>query len=899
MRSSEFDNLSAEPAALRGMTPAQQERLTELLDQYLSALERGVPPSVEDLIATAPDLTEPLRDYVNRLQELHAVAAGFHAPGAGPAETVEPPAANAAGRLGDFVLIREIGRGGMGIVYEARQISLDRRVALKVLPFAAVLDAKQIARFKNESQAAAQLHHPHIVSVFAVGVERGVHYYAMQYIDGQPLDVAIAQLRERRRQTRQRGLQPGAAQPALLASTRHSPLSTRAPDSLEYFQAIARLGMQAAQALHCAHEHGVVHRDIKPSNLLLDFEGKLWVTDFGLARFQTDVTLTRTGDMVGTMRYMSPEQATGRSVLVDHRTDVYSLGITLYELLTLCPAFRDDEGPALLRRIERHEPLRPRRLNAQIPVDLESVVLKAIVKSRDDRYATADELAADLQRFLDGVPTAAKPPGVLEGARKWVRRHRKMVAAGAACAALGLGMLLVAALLVLQQHAEKQAALAAAERNLQRAEANFHQAKQAVDEFGACLAERLAGIPGVEPLRRELLGETLRYYEGFIKQAADDPSLQEDIAITYSKIGGITERTGRTNEALAAYRQAVAVLERLLQRQEDARAAQTLLALCRSNLGLLLARTGQADEGLRQVSAALEIQRGLAENFPDEPSFRAAVALTHNNLGLLKSQLGENDQAERCYLAALEAQRELRRQDPQDSKLLRNMAGTLNNLSMLHSRTRLATAVEFAEEALQLRRQLGQANSADPEVLNELALACNNTGALYSRQNQNPRAVEAYSEAIRLQTRLTQLAPAVVAYRGDLAVSYNNLGLLHSQQEDHAAALKAFRQALTIQQELVERVPDDPDFISSLAGIYNNLGMVLLKQHASAPAVEAFQTAVRLQEDACRRSPAIARYREFLSKHRVNLGRAQQESSPGAAAAGPTSPGAPARSHSS
>ncbi len=881
MHSTDFSNLSAEPSAIRGLTPEQKERLTEILDRYLSALENGVPPPPEEILAQHPDLAGPLRLYLDRLDALHDVAAGF----VGPASLV--PAGTALNqdegkRLGDYVLLREIGHGGMGVVYEARQVSLDRRVALKVLPFAAVLDSKQTARFKIEAQAAAQLHHPNIVSVFAIGVERGVHYYAMQYIDGQPLDLAIRQLREQLRPARQRKTSTAApttgdSTPLPSESTQKSLLTPRSTDTMEYFRTVAELGVQAARALHCAHEHGVVHRDVKPSNLLLDFQGKLWITDFGLARIQTDATLTRTGDVVGTMRYMSPEQAAGQSVLVDHRTDVYALGMTLYELLTLCPAFSDEQGPALLRRIEHDDPPHPSRLNPEIPADIENVVLKAISKSRDDRYATADELADDLQRFLEGVPTAAKPPGVFERVNKWMRRHRKMVATAAGCGLSALCVLAVCALLVLQKNAERQAALTESQRNWQRAETNFRQAKQVVDQFGARLAERLAGVPAAEPIRRELLDETLRYYQGFIKQAADDPGLQQDIAITYSKIGGITERIGKNDEALLAYQQATAILERLSKRDPEDRAACAVLALCRSNLGLLLARTGKVDEGLRQIGQALAVQEQLVAEFPADASYAAAFALTQNNLGLLKSQVGEETQAEQAYLAAVKLQRRLLRDRTADARLRRNLAGSLNNLSMLTSRNKISAAVEYAEEALGIRQQLAESNPDNVEVLNELALALNNMGALHSRQDQNQRAAESYAEAIRLQSRLVELAPAAVAYRGDLAVSYNNLGLLQSQQARYPESLDAFRQALSLQQELATRFPQDPDFISSLAGVYNNIGMVLRKQGEDTQAIEAFRLAVQHQEDACRRSPSVTRYREFLSKHRVNLERAQRD----------------------
>ena len=226
------------------------------------------------------------------------------------------------------------------------------------------------------------------------------------------------------------------------------------------------LGIQAAEALHAAHEHGIVHRDVKPSNLLLDGSGKLWVTDFGLARCRSDAPVTSTGDLVGTLRYMSPEQAMGQSVLVDHRTDVYSLGVTLYELLALQPAFSGEDGPALLRQIEQQEPRPLRQLQPKVPADLETVVLKAMAKRREERYATAQEFADDLRRVLEGKPTLAKPPTIAERLRKWTRRHRRAVAvAVAVCLFAMLGMA-ASTLLIAREKAKDRAELCSCRKAL-------------------------------------------------------------------------------------------------------------------------------------------------------------------------------------------------------------------------------------------------------------------------------------------------------------------------------------------------------------------------------------------------------------------------------------------------
>jgi serine/threonine protein kinase len=441
--------------------PPSEEGLTQALEDYLAAVTAGTAPPREEFLARHPELAEDLDACLAALRFIGRAARGpLSAAGGGEVPPARPEGEPVSGVLGDFRIVREVGRGGMGIVYEAEQISLGRRVALKVLPFAATLDPRQLQRFHNEARAAASLDHPHIVHVHAVGCERAVHFYAMQFIDGQTLAATIADLRQRSGRpvpTEQQPTTPHVhgqpAPPSAETAPRAAASTERVRPDRAHFRRVAEWGAQAAEALDHAHQLGIVHRDVKPANLLVDGRGGLWVTDFGLAHIQSDSRLTMTGDLVGTLRYMSPEQALAQRVVIDHRTDVYSLGATLYELLTLEPAFRGNDRQELLRQIAFEEPRAPRRINKAIPAELETIVLKAMEKNPADRYATAKNLAEDLRRFLADEPIRARPAGVVRRLRKWGRRHQAAVVASIVVLALGLMILGGAAGWLIQRRA--------------------------------------------------------------------------------------------------------------------------------------------------------------------------------------------------------------------------------------------------------------------------------------------------------------------------------------------------------------------------------------------------------------------------------------------------------------
>jgi serine/threonine protein kinase len=862
---------------------APRQELVEVLERYMADLESGIAPDEQALLAAHPDLADELRPYLESLRLLDGATRDIRLPRANANGTQDDTAPQNARQIGEYRIVREIGRGGMGIVYEAHQKSLNRKVALKILPFAAVLDQRQIARFRNEAQAAAQLHHPHIVPVFAVGQEQGVNYYAMQFIDGQSLEQVIRELRaeEVRRatnSTKGRGAANGST------TTLHYRPANALPSrkSLEHgdlFRTVARLGREAAEALHHAHEHSIVHRDIKPSNLMIDGDGKLWVTDFGLARIQSTNGVTLTGDVIGTLRYMSPEQANG-SALVDARTDVYSLGVTLYELLTQTQAHPSDDRQTLIRQIINEEPVAPRKINPAVPIDLETIVLGAMARTRDDRYVSAQALADDLGRFLDGKPTLARRPSLFDRLGKWARRHRSLVTLAAAALVLLTIVSAGGMVMLAREQSRTSAALAESEYNAQIAQENFekaeryfHQARSAVDQLGVRLSDRLVEIPGAESVGRDLLLNTLRYYHQFAADAGNDPALRQETAVAHFKSAVIAARLGAVNDAIKEYESSQHAFEELVHAEPTRVEPRAQLALSHNNLGLLFAARSNADRARQEYVKAIEIQKALVQEHADDPAVAGQLAESEANLGLLLDQAGDSKGAEQSLRAAIQVLRPLADANSSQPKLSRDLAIACNNLSFV-LRTRDPAAADVAsQEAITILERLAKPATTGDDYQDDLALCYNNRAALQIQKGDWKAAIEWHERAIALQEKMVRKSPAVVRYRSDLAISLNNLGMAYCRANKSTEADAAFTRARELFDTLADDYPDELAYRSSLAALLNNQALALAGMGRHADALKIYPTAIDSQRKCCDRVPDSEMMRELLSKMYYNFGQ--------------------------
>jgi tetratricopeptide (TPR) repeat protein len=675
---------------------------------------------------------------------------------------------------------------------------------------------------------------------------------------------------------------------------------------------VARLGVQAAEALEHAHQQGIVHRDIKPANMMIDARGSLWITDFGLARFQAETGLTMSGDLLGTLRYMSPEQAAGLRTVIDERTDLYSLGVTLYELLTLQPAIEGSDRADLLRRIATEEPRSLRRLNPSVPADLETILLKAMAKEPVLRYASAQELADDLGRFLEDRPIRARRPGLWQRAKKWARRNRMLVGAAvfgvAAVAATAVALLALNYVHIRQEQ--------------KRTEANFRLALDAVDRYFTKVSDdpRLTARD-LEGLRRDLLQAAQGFYERFIAERRDDLSLQAELGSAYGRLGKITELMGSVAEAIALYDQAAVIFERLSREHPAVPEYQRHLGVCRTSQGISYKSAGrwpQAETAFRQAIAiderlivehrpntdyrrdlasnltnlawickaadrpaeaesalkrAISEFESLAAHLPDDLKRLKDLASTYDNLGGVFASTGRWAEAEVAYRHALELQDRLAREYPAFPELQDHLATSHNNFGRLYLESGRSAQAEVSHQAaLSVAKRLAGEHPSVPEYQERLARTHDDLGSLFRNTGRWAEAETALHRALTLWERLSRDHPGIPEYQNTLARSHTDLGEVYRETGRPAEAEAAYHQTIAILERLDAEHPGDPQYQYTVAMGHNDLGAVYMMTRRWAEAETSYRQALSLREQSVREHPAVLQYAEALGGSLCNLG---------------------------
>jgi eukaryotic-like serine/threonine-protein kinase len=724
----------------------------------------------------------------------------------------------------------------------------------------------------------ARLHHTNIVPVFGVSEHDGLPYYVMEFIDGRGLDAVIG---DRGVGEEARRLTPAEA---------------------------ARVGLQVAEALAYAHAQGILHRDIKPSNLLLDGRGTVWVTDFGVAKLAGQDDTTRPGDTAGTLRYMAPERFRGQS---DGRSDVYSLGLTLYELLTGRPAFDESDRGRLVRQVTQEEPPAPRRCDPAIPRDLETVVLRAMARDPGQRYQSAGELADDLRRFLEDKPVQARRVGPGERFLRWCRRNPAV----AGLTAVAAGLLVLVAVSASAGYVQTRAALdreaslredaegqrRAAEINLtlaqtafsreaeqsreasaqrERAEANLALALGAFDEIFAQAARRPAVRPPdpggdeadpappavVSPEVAALLHNLLKFYDHFGEQNRSDPRLRYEIARAHRRVGDIQQRLGQFEPAEAAYRRALALDDEPARDSPDETDPACEKAAIHNELGRVLQTTGRSAEAEKAHRQALKTLQGQLTPAPGPEACRYELARTHTLLGYVLWKTGRPAEAEENHRAALKLLSRLRKEDPGNPDYrLAQARGNRNLYSVLSMQGRYPEAINAYLRAVGNLERLAKDFPAVPDYRYELgeALIRSPGGPDPARDGRQEQQLR---RGVDLARDLASAFPAVPEYQALRARASHRLGS-HLQVLGRADEADPFqREAVTLHRALVKQFPAVPLYQLYRADACRSLGMALLLRGQPAEGCDLLEEAVNARDTYLKATPA-SRHGRILLAH--------------------------------
>ncbi len=709
------------------------------------------PPQVLETIAQAPSTAAPQRGagetppadiYATMAREIPGGAAGASAasasmPPVGPAVAGLP-----FDRIGEYDILDKIGHGGMGLVLKARQRRLKRIVALKLIKVGQLAEEQEVARFLVEARAAAHLKHPNIVAVYDVGEHQGSPFFTMEYVEGQSLHKLISE----------RPLQP---------------------------QRAAIIIRKLALAVGYAHEAGILHRDLKPQNILLDKYEEPKITDFGLAtNAQENSQLTATGTVLGTPSYMPPEQARGKHEEMGKWSDVYSLGATLYETLVGRPPFTAATLGETLQQVMTVDPVSLRSLNPAIPRDLETICLKCLEKSPARRYQTGNELADELQRYLDDRPILARPTSRTEKFVRWCRRN-PFIAGSIAAVSVAAVVAIISLWIGLSQ------AIAAKE-----------ETKEALDQSMNMVDDLLVGIneetlleqPGMQPIKAKIYAKAQANYEKLLPKLEKSKQLPENIALVKSQMGLVKVQLGDRKEGLRLMTEANAAMEKMHEKDAKNVKVLTNLSKVKTEIGRLYFNQRDLKAASAPILQALELRRKLIELEPENIEAGQLLANSEMNVGLLEEDLGHAQKALEQYEAAQRRRKELLRKEPANVGILRDQAKGLSELGVFRARQqKLREAEELFEQAEKAFTSLTDRKDRQLDDLLNHGIVLRRLGDMAAVTNDEKKlniAIERYMKSVKLLEELVTANPNVGIYRGTLAAAKLNLAQLHQRKKN-------------------------------------------------------------------------------------------------------------------
>jgi tetratricopeptide (TPR) repeat protein/tRNA A-37 threonylcarbamoyl transferase component Bud32 len=826
-----------------------EDRLDSLLLAWQEQRQQGHDLTANDLCRDCPELTAVLGQRIAELRRMQSDDVSIHLgaadallaaetpkwqaslanPGAPDTLKTSDQPSPAASPQRDLVpgyeILRELGRGGMGVVYQARQQSLNRLVALKMILAGRHADTESLTRFLREAETIGRLRHPNVVQVYDYGSHDGKPYFSLEYLEGGSL---VSKLKG----------EPQAPAQA------------------------ARLVLLLAEAVQAAHEQGIVHRDLKPANVLLASDGTPKITDFGVAK-QGDSGMTATGDVLGTPSYMAPEQAEGKAKDVGPAADIYSLGSILYELVTGRPPFKGESVWDTIQMVVDAEPVAPCQLQPRLPRDLETICLKCLQKEPQKRYASARALATDLQHFLSGEPIAARPIGYSERFWRWCRR-KPAVASLLAGLALVLmsGFAGVTWFWLRAEHHRQEAVDNLQEANRQRDQAvrGFRTAREAVDRFYTAVSQdELLNAPGMSTLRKKLLQDARAYYQSFVQEHAEDVQLRLELAHAMQRLGDISKEVVSDTEAMQVYQEAVAAYRNLLQAGPADASIRRDLAACWGQIGLLHRRAGRSNEAEKAFQEEAQLWDELAKQYPGDAEYKSGLAVTYNHLGLIYRRSDRLPQAESILLRGVTLWKELLADDKGNAEYESFYSWCLLHLGYVYDvQDQTAKAEAAFLQMLALRRGLVERHPTNVEHRKELAGGYQVLATFYE-DREPTKAERFYRDAISTDEKLVRENPRVVSLMIRQGEDYAAFGSFLSAQEKRSDALPWANRSIKTLEEVLTLEPAHVQAKRTLREAYVQRADLLDDMGRSLDAVADWDRAIQLDGDHPRAPYRISR----------------------------------------